>query len=243
MTLLLRFAAGLLLLGGCGWVLLRAAQGPAGDLSLWPPRAGDLAGLAAAEPLRLAVLGTSLSASDPWPETLRAALEACRGRPVALAVVAGSGQNSDWGRAQLPRLLAAAPDLVLIEFAMNDADLRDGLSPARARENHRAILAALAGAHPGAVPVLVAMNPAFPPRGLARPFLGRHRARYAALAAETGAGFADLVPAWRAALAAGGQRAMIPDGVHPLRGATAAVTVPELLARIGPLAGCTEGAA
>lgn len=224
-----------------GWGALRLAGGPSADQSLWPPVVGDVEALATADPLSLVVLGTSLSARNPWPEGLRARLESCRGSPVALAVVAAPGETSDWGRAQIADVLAAAPDLVLIEFTINDADLRDGVPLDRARENHAAILADLAAARPAAVPVLMALSPARGLRGAVRPFYNRYRALYAQLAAAHGAGFVDLDPAWQAALRAGDRREILPDGIHPTAAATARITLPPLATRLGPLLGCAEG--
>jgi lysophospholipase L1-like esterase len=226
---------------GLGWAVLRLAGGPAADQTLWPPVAGDVAALAAADPLSLVVLGTSLSARNPWPEGLRARLEACRGGPVVLTVVAAPGENSDWGRKQMAAVLAAAPDLVLVEFTINDADLRDGVPLGRSRENHAAILADLAAARPGAVPVLVVLSPAIGLRGALRPFYDRYRALYAQLAEAAGAGLVDLDPVWQAALRAGDRRAILPDGIHPTAAATARITLPPLAARLGPLLGCAEG--
>jgi lysophospholipase L1-like esterase len=183
-----------------------------------------------AVPERVAVLGTSLSARSDWPAALEAALSACLGRPARVAVVARPGASAAWGMGQLDRVAAHRPDLVLIEFAINDADLLDGLSPGRAASAHEVILTELAAMAPGARLVLMTMSPAHGPRGWVRPRLEAHYALYPRLAAVHGAGLVDLYPRW---LARPDPRADLPDGLHPTDAAARAVILPPLLAALG----------
>ena len=125
-----------------------------------PPLAGtDPAGA----PLRIVAFGTSLTAPPGWPEALVAQLETCLGRPVVLTRVAGPGQGTAWALAQTDRVIAARPDLVLIEFAINDADLLDGIGLAASRANHGRLLDALAAGLPRAQMVLMTMNRSMAP--------------------------------------------------------------------------------
>lgn len=200
-----------------------------------------------APPLRLAVFGTSLTAGSRWPEATAAALERCLDRPVVLIRRARPGAGSAWGRTETAQLAANDPDIVLIEFAINDADLRDGIGLATARANHLAILAALAASRSGGMPevrlVLMTMSPAEGLRGLLRPGLGRHYAAYRTLAAETGetgmgAGLVDLYSRWRALpQSARG----LTDGLHPEDAVAQAVILPVLVPYLARLAGgaCT----
>lgn len=206
----------LLLAGGAlAWLLAQPRPGtvalPDAALPGWPP--------AGTTPLRLVAFGTSLTARYGWPQALAARLAECLGRPVTAEVVAGPGMGSAWGVSQLGRVRAAAPDLVLVEFATNDSDLRLGVGLAAARANHEAIIAGLreGGARPAVL--LLTMNPAFGLRGLSRPFLAAHNAQAAALARVHGAGFVDLAPRWQAAIAAGGRENLVPDGLHPAEAA------------------------
>lgn len=177
-------------------------------------------------PERVAVLGTSLSARNDWPEALEAALSDCLGRPAAVEVVARPGANSAWGLAQVERVAALRPDVVAIEFAINDADLVDGRSVSRARAVHDALLSELAALAPEARLLLLTMSPAHGPRGWARPRLAAHYARYPGLARAHGAGLVDLYPRW---LARPGWREALPDGLHPTDEAARAVILPPLL--------------
>lgn len=192
-------------------------------------------------PLRIVVLGTSLTAQGRWPQELGSGLTACAGREVTVIPVAKGGAGSEWGRGQIGQVAALAPDLVLIEFSINDADLRDGVSLARARANHEAILDGLAAARPAAQPVLMTMSPAFGLRGWMRAWRPDHEAQYRRLAAIRDIGLIDIVPLWQAALAAApqGPRSLMPDGLHPRPEAVATVALPEMMRLIGDaLPGC-----
>lgn len=219
-----------------GLVLLAILRDPA-----VPDRSRPLAPVPAErDGLVLAVLGTSLTARSTWPEALAEALGRCSGRQVRLVRIARPGANSSWGRQQAAALAAARPDLVLVEFTINDADIRDGVWLEQSRENHRAMVAELRQAVPEASLALVTLNPPRGWRRLTRPFLGRYLDLYAELAAQEGIGLIDLDPVWRAALDGGAAAALVPDGLHPAPAAVARITGPALLKAIGPAvsAGC-----
>lgn len=224
--------ATLVLAGGAGaWL---ATQPRPGELPL--PDA-PLPALPAGEgPLVLVALGTSLSARYAWPSVLAGRLAACLGRPVRAETVAGPGMGSAWGVEQLGRVRALAPDLVLVEFATNDSDLRLGTSLATARASHAAIIEGLRMAGRAPAIVLMTMNPAFGLRGLSRPMLAAHNAQLAALARLHGTGFVDLAPRWRAAIAAEGQAALLPDGLHPTEAAQTRIMLDGLLPALCPRA-------
>src|ERR1700741_4927741 len=101
-------------------------------------------------PLRLAALGTSLTARGGWLEPLRRRLEAQLGRPVQALDFAKSGASSRWGMRILARACAERPDIALIEFAANDAALHRGVSLARSIANAAAMIDALRAANPAA---------------------------------------------------------------------------------------------
>ena len=191
-------------------------------------------------PLRIVALGTSLTRNALWPDDLARALTACSGRPVLVTRIAEVGENSAWGLTQAQAVAALTPDLVLIEFAINDADLRDGLSLDAALDAHLRLLDVLAAEAPAARPVLMTMNRAFGLRGLLRPWLGAHYAQYRRLAAERDIGLIDLAPLWSAAPATGpdGVR-LLPDGLHPTDAAVAHIALPSLVTELGRrLPGC-----
>ena len=122
-------------------------------------------------------------------------------------------------------MIAAAPDLVLMEFAINDADMRDGVPLAVARAQHDAILARLSQALPDTQVLLMTMSPAHGLRGWMRPLLARHYAQYRDLAEAHGAGLLDLYPRW---LAAPPAVRRFGDGLHPGNEAVRAVLLEPL---------------
>lgn len=189
------------------------------------------------EPLRVAVVGTSLTERYDWPAAAADALAACIGGPVALTVLARGGASSRWGAGQAGALRAAAPHVALIEFTVNDADLRRRVSLAEAEANHRALVAALRA--DGASPriVLVTLNRARGLRAALRPRIAAHEAQYDALARELDLGRLSIGPDWRAALADEAADRLLPDGIHPAPEAVASVVTPRVSAELRRLAG------
>jgi acyl-CoA thioesterase I len=182
----------------------------------------------AAEPIRIVAFGTSLTARQDWQDELAVQLDDCA--PVEVTTIARGGANSDWAVENLPRVAAARPAIVLIEFAVNDASLLHGVSLEQSRANTEAILAALAAS--GAQPMLMTMNPAHGVRLLSRPWLADYYRLYREIAAERGAILIDLTPVWDAR---GDFSNAIPDGVHPSAEAAREVIVPHVGAVLKPL--------
>jgi len=165
-------------------------------------------------PLRVTVLGTSLISPSRhrWPDQLAGRLGERLGLPVEVTRVTRSGATSVWGEAQVGVVVAGDPDLVLVELAVNDADVRDGLSIESSVERHEAILRGLRHAHPSRAVVLLTMNPASGPRSWTRPFLSRYYAEYVDLAQRCDVGLVDLYARWLTLPTA--DRDLV-DGLHP----------------------------
>lgn len=110
---------------------------------------------ARASPLKLLVLGDSLSAgyglphADGFEARLEAALKA-HGHQVQIIDGAVSGDTTAGGRARLDWVLAGGADAAIVELGANDG-LR-GLDPTEMQANLTAILDALAAKH---IPVLL----------------------------------------------------------------------------------------
>lgn len=180
--------------------------------------------------LKIVAFGTSLTARGGWTQPLETALGQCLGRPVTVAVVAKSGATSDWGVSAVDRVIAESPDIVLIEFSVNDAALHRLVSLRRSRENLARMIdmrEQLAGLRI----IVMAMNPMSGIRGAIRPFLDRYIDAHREVAEAKGAEFVDHRPAWRA-LSAPTLSAAIPDGIHPLQTIAAAIIVPRLVTQI-----------
>lgn len=221
------------------------ALGLALGLALWTGGLSDpvpaladrpLAAALPTGPLQVTIFGTSLSGSAQiWPEAFVHALGTCRDAQTHLARVTGPGRGSAWAQAQIEAVLATNPDLLLMEFAINDADLRRTTSLAQARRHHLEMMAQLRAARPDLPIVLMTMNGATGARRWIRPWLGAHHGQYAALAARAQTGFIDLHRVWRAP-PPGWSR----DGLHPDPALAADLIVPELLAYLGAGQDCAQ---
>lgn len=229
---------------GAGWrragVLLALAAAGLALAAVMRPAAngGDVALPAAAPgdgPLTLAVLGTSLSLRATWPDAVAARLSDCLGREVRVAVTARAGAASDWGVTMADSVLAARPDVVIVEFMINDGDLRDGLWPAASRANHREIVRRLRDLPEPPQVVLLATNPVGGIARATRPFLPRYYEMSAALSREMGLAFLDGTARWQGpdAPAAGA------DGVHPDPAAETALYAGALAGLVAPGLGGT----
>ncbi len=222
----------------CGAVAADAAPAGYGD-----PRSGvnrrrlsiggiaALAGLAvlsatqprAAEPLRVAMLGDSLTAGyglkpeQALPARLEAALKAA-GRDIVIANHGVSGDTTAGGLARLDWLMGDKPRLVLVGLGANDA-LR-GLDPAETERNLDAILAKLKAA--GAALMLLGMKA---PRNFGAQYVEAFDGLYERLAKKHDVPLYPLLLDGVATVAELNQ----PDGIHPnLRG------VDEIVARLAP---------
>ena len=139
---------------------------------------------AGAAPVRLLVLGDSLSAGyglarDQGFEAQLAAALAARGLDVRVIDGAVSGDTSAGGRARLDWVLADTPDAAIVELGANDG-LR-GLDPVEMRANLSAILDTLAARH---IPVL--LTGMYAPPNLGPDYEAQFRAVFDALGARPG---------------------------------------------------------
>ncbi len=169
---------------------------------------------------RVVFYGTSLTKDGGWVDVLAAEIrEANPGFTWVNA--AESGRESRWGRTHFAeRVIAEKPDVVFLEFAINDAVARFALSMEEARANLEAMLDALRDALPRCVPVLQVMNPVIGrPAGHDghRPHLAQHAAMWRTVARERRLSLIDHAPAWASVLARGENEFLrfVPDGLHP----------------------------
>lgn len=176
-------------------------------------------------PLRLAILGTSLSSHAAWPDALAARLADCVPAGIAVTRAARPGATSRDGLQSLHGLTVgtAPPDLLLVEFSGNDAAIRHALTLPASRDRHQRIIAQARAA--GTEVILMTMSPAFGLNAVERPGLRRYQALYRDLARETGAGLIDSLPAWQA-LPAEDRARLMPDGLHPTDAGQEAVLLP-----------------
>lgn len=202
--------------------------------------------------------GTSLTHTAEWPKALNAYFDHHFPGLVTFSNSASSGKQSNWGVANLQkRVLRKKPDLVFIEFSMNDAATKHGISTEQALANLDTMVQELRAQNPNIDIVLMTMNPAWnsptePKDGgsaTARPDLHHYYDGYRGYARDHGLPLIDHAVAWSRLRQADEEqfRQWAPDGTHPIPEASLAVTWPaieELLERArtktGPATGDRE---
>ncbi len=182
-------------------------------------------------PFSIAAFGTSLTAHGAWLESLPIGLAPFLQRPVATHNFARVGANSRVGLCLLEDVARALPQVVLIEFAINDAALHRGVSLRASVMNLTTIVRQLALALPRARLYLMTMSPAHGWRGLMRPRLNMYYDQYAAIAARERVGCIDNRAAW-AALSRAALHEAIPDGIHPIARVSRAIVAANVVAAI-----------
>ncbi len=181
----------------------------------------------APDSLKIAFLGTSITANSDWPDYLVEQLQYLSNIPIETVRIAKPGAGSAWGLTQISELIQENPDLAIVEFAVNDADLFDGVSLKVSISQQRKILSYL---HAAKIRVLfLSTNPASGFRSWIRPKLGAYYNALGNLANETGTGFVDGYARW---LSLSAEIGRIPDGLHPSASQMRSIIVPPLVETI-----------
>ena len=198
--------------------------------------AAFVAALAAGRKQTVITYGTSLTAGGAWVGQLQAALDA---RHPGLAKVINSGQGamwSKWGLEHLDeRVIAKAPDAVLIEWSINDAFLEYKTSADECRANLNTMLDRILAAHPKCEIILQVMNPPTGEHLDRRPKIADYEQVYREVAKARNLRLVDHSPQWAAVLAKGdaGWKALVPDGIHPSAAGCEQIITPFLLKTLG----------
>lgn len=177
----------------------------------------------------IALFGTSLARRAEWPGRIAGRPSPCGRGVIDVTVWGRPGAGSRHGMAVAGQGFRAHHDVVILEYAINDADLFDGISRAESTANHRSMIAAIRNANPDAAIILMATNPVRGLQWLQRPFLAGYYRDYARLADEMNVSFFDGTARWRIA---GTDRRNLPDGLHPDPAAEAALYHDGLLTMI-----------
>jgi acyl-CoA thioesterase-1 len=181
-----------------------------------------ISALRAGHPQHVVIYGTSLSKSGAWVPQLQQTLDAHFPGLVTLTNSARGGQHSGWGAAHVDSaVIALKPDVVFIEFAINDAVTRFDLSLDTIRRNLDTILDRIATARPTCEIILQIMNPAFGKtegESSHRRNQDAYQQLYRDAAQRRGLLVIDHSVAWNRLHATEGAAAvkiLLPDGVHP----------------------------
>jgi lysophospholipase L1-like esterase len=192
------------------------------------------------KPMIVVALGTSLTHSGGWIKPLEKQLTECLGRPVNVLDFGRDGATSDWGVSVVGEVIRAQPDVILIEFAVNDAAWFKGFSLRHSQENVKKIVRAVREVRLPVKTFLMTMSPSFGPRAWIRPQMEAYYEVYKVVADELDIGYIDNLANWKN-LAKDELGAGIPDGLHPLPEVAARILVPTIAGAIGGIA-CVGGA-
>ncbi len=199
-------------------------------------RAAFVASLEAGRPQKIVAYGTSLTANGTWVARLQDVLNA---KFPHLAEVVNAGQAamwSKWGIENLnSRVISRHPDVVFIEFAMNDAFLDYQTSVAAARDNLEKMISLIREAYPKCEIILMVMNR---PTGVhleERPRIADYEQMYRETALGHSLRLIDFSADWQTVLRQGEVvwRELVPDGIHPNDRGSEVVIMPHMLKSLG----------
>lgn len=183
--------------------------------------------------LKVVAFGTSFTARALWPEQLEQLLEKCTGRGVTVTKVARAGATSDWALKNLASVVAEKPDVVVIEFYINDAALNRAMLPSTSKENFSRILATLQSDLPEARVVAIVAHPPWGVSKWVRPFLHSYIAAHLDVEAALDLEVIDFTSEW-SAFSRQSLEQLVPDGLHADPSTEAGLMVPVLANAIAP---------
>lgn len=195
--------------------------------------------LKAGENLKIVTYGTSLTAGGGWVPQMKAALDAKFPGQIVLENTAKGGMTSEWGVENFDeRVVAKKPDVLFLEFAVNDAVERFGIPEAKSRRNLESMIDRARRANPDIEIILQTTNPVLDrPKGHDghRPDLEKRFETVRKVASAKNTRLIDNEPAWRRLLETdeAAFRKLVPDGLHPTPEGYSEVVTPALLAALG----------
>lgn len=182
-------------------------------------------------PIRIVTFGTSLTAVGGWQDDLQESLRACTGAAIEVVNLGQGRMASDWGLENIGRVIAERPDIVLIEFSINDAYVAKNISLSESENNNRAIIRKIRDVNKYAKIYLMTMNYTIGPIQDVRPDLDRYYEIYRFLAAKEAVQLIDNAPLWLARREAepASMARLIPDSIHPTAEAFREVALPNVV--------------
>ncbi|MCM8534620.1 MAG: SGNH/GDSL hydrolase family protein [Lentisphaeraceae bacterium] len=188
--------------------------------------------LQAGKAQKIVVYGTSLTAKGPWAPVFQKMLQEKFGENASLINSGGSGKDSNWGLAHLEKkVLAHEPDVVFIEFGMNDAVTRFKNTKETVEHNVELMITRIQKSLPNCEIILTTMNPAFHPVGHRshRTDLNAYYDIYREAAETHNLVLIDHFKNWQDFLKNKNYKLYIPDSVHPNKLGSDKVIVPALM--------------
>jgi len=200
------------------------------------PKPPIFTNLAAGKKQTVVVYGTSLTVGGAWAVATKDWFQKNYPGLVTFVNSGGSGQNSDWGVANLQKkVLDLNPDLVFIEFSFNDAHEKFKMPLERGAKNLETIVTGIQAKNPQATIVLQVMNiPYDAPNGnrsqSARPQLEQFNDNYRKYAADHHLALIDQYPNWVRLKEKDADKyhRFLPDGTHPSKEGSMEVSWPTI---------------
>lgn len=187
----------------------------------------------------IVVYGTSLSSGGnghAWMQPVAAHLGKLYGDSLISYSLAGKGGMwSSWGVKNLEdSVIAKKPDVVLIEFGINDAFADYHTSVAVARLNLEYMIDRIWLYDASCEIILQVMNMPIGKSARLRPHLDDYYAMYRSVAAEREILLIDHYPNWLSILEKGEEefRKYVPDGIHPNKVAGEQIIAPQIIKSI-----------
>jgi lysophospholipase L1-like esterase len=194
--------------------------------------------LAAGKKQTAVTYGTSLTVTGAWTKATQEYFDKHYPGQVTFENTAKSGMHSNWGVENLQeRVLDKKPDLVFIEFAVNDAAPKNGVSLEQSVANLDKMVTAIRQQNPQVDIVLQTMNPAWDSPsvkdkkyGSDRPHLEAYYDVCRQYARDHHLPLVDNYPNWAKLQKEDPEqfKSSVPDGIHPSSAASLAVTWPAI---------------
>lgn len=187
--------------------------------------------------LSIATLGTSLTfgrvAKGNWQNSVAVALRPTNATNVVVYNFGIDSASSVVGLQNLAMPLHVRPDIVLIEYSINDAYVDFSISTTQSRANVLSIISAFRDKDPNVAIFLMLMNPCVPgsPDDIKRPNRVAYADIYRDLASsQPGIGLIDNEAAWGIPTFA-----LLPDGIHPPIAEVRSRLVPDIVTALNPI--------
>jgi peptidoglycan/xylan/chitin deacetylase (PgdA/CDA1 family)/lysophospholipase L1-like esterase len=216
--------------------LMLAPAAPASEIQQEPLPVAVFKNLEAGKKQTVVVYGTSLTIKGEWTKALSGYFDKQFPGLVTFHNNTKAGMRSDWGVANLQeKVLAEKPDLVFIEFSINDAATKHNISMEKSQSNLDSIVKALRRQNPEVDIVLQTMNlawdsPRVPEKkyGSERSTLESYFEVYRRYARNNQLPLVDHYPNWLKIEMEEPERyqKMVPDGIHPSSTSSATIIWP-----------------
>lgn len=188
---------------------------------------------------KIVVYGTSLSASEKgWPAMLEDSLNEFYSGKVEVINSAQAAMWSTWGVENLrERVLEHKPDMVILEFAMNDAFLPYTTSIEAARLNLKYMVGRIRELYPDCSIFIQVMNMPIAEHKAQRPDIELYYGMYRKEAKKLKVKLIDHYEYWLPLLEKGETEFLkfVPDGIHPSLTAQKEFILPHILKALGVL--------